>query len=230
MKKVLILADHPDDEVLGCGATIYQHTKNGDQVDVIFFTNGESSRDFTEEKSEIDAIETRNLSALKVSKFLKINQTLFLDFPDNKMDLISTLDVAKIIEREIIKNKYEIIYTHCSSDLNVDHRKICDATFVACRPVMGTSIEMVLTYEVPSSTEWGSLFYDKNFDPNFFRNIEDTREFKLQALKLYESEIRNFPHPRSILAIESLEIIRGSTAGFKYAEAYNLVYYRHTNV
>ena len=230
MKKVLILAAHPDDEVLGCGATIYQHTKNGDQVDVIFFTNGESSRDFTEEKSEIDAIETRNLSALKVSKFLKINQTLFLDFPDNKMDLISTLDVAKIIEREIIKNKYEIIYTHCSSDLNVDHRKICDATFVACRPVMGTSIEMVLTYEVPSSTEWGSLFYDKNFDPNFFRNIEDTREFKLQALKLYESEIRNFPHPRSILAIESLEIIRGSTAGFKYAEAYNLVYYRHTNV
>jgi LmbE family N-acetylglucosaminyl deacetylase len=164
-----------------------------------------------------------------VSKFLKINKTLFLDFSDNKMDLVSTLEIAKIIEREIIKNKYEIIYTHSSSDLNVDHRKICEATFVACRPVMGTSIEMVLTYEVPSSTEWGSLFYDKNFTPNLFRDIEDSKKFKLQALKLYEAEIRNFPHPRSILAIESLEIIRGSTVGFKYAEAYNLVYYRYTN-
>jgi LmbE family N-acetylglucosaminyl deacetylase len=229
MKKVLILAAHPDDEVLGCGGSIVRHIRNGDLVDIIFFTNGESSRSFFTKKSETLAIKKRRSSALKVLKLLKINNFLFLNYKDNQMDLISTLEIAQIIEKQIKKNKYQIIYTHSSLDLNVDHRKINESTLVACRPTYNSSVEKVLMYEIPSSTEWGSFAKNNSFSPNIFTNIEETRAVKLLALKLYGSELRDYPHPRTIVSIEALEVLRGSTVGFKFAEAFHLAYQKYDN-
>ena len=139
------------------------------------------------------------------------------------------LDLVKKIEKIIIKFKPKTIYTHHSGDLNIDHRLINNATITACRPYPGQTVEKVLTFEIPSSTNWAEAQKESTFIPNYYREITKSLKNKIKFLSMYKDEMRRWPHARSIKAVESLAHYRGSTIGVKSAEAFQVVRYIKKN-
>ncbi len=224
MKKVLVVAAHPDDEVLGCGGAMAKHILNGDEVHVVILAEGVTSRDLVRDR---DA-RTPGLSFLAdcarhAHSILKTTSLAMHHFPDNRMDSVDLLDIVKVIENEITRVKPEIVYTHFMGDLNLDHQITCRAVLTACRPAPGRSIRRILCFEVPSSTEWQAPMGQESFHPNFFIEISDVLDQKLLALDAYRSEMRDWPHPRSYKAVEHLARWRGSMVGFDAVESFMLV-------
>ena len=158
--------------------------------------------------------------AKKAVKILGVNDVEFENFPDNEMDLVSNLEVTKKIESVLDRFKPELVFTHSPYDINIDHRMVYNSTLTATRPTQKTKVKTVYSFEVPSSTEW---FFPSQFSPNTFVDIEKELSFKLKSLKAYKNEIRNYPHPRSIEALESIAKKWGTVSGFKAAEAFYLV-------
>ena len=224
---ILIIAAHPDDEVLGMGGTIAKHTSQKDNVTIIYMATGVTARREHEVKNipkkvqEVwqQEIEKLRQDAKKSAKLLNVENVRFYDFPDNEMDGIQLLKVVKVIEKEIGEVKPDRIYTNHYSDLNVDHKVVFNATLTACRP-SGSPVKELLTFEVLSSTEWS---YPYNFNPNYFINVEKYVGEKIEAMKSFASEIRKFPHPRSPENIEHTVRRWGSVSGFKAAEAFELI-------
>jgi N-acetylglucosamine malate deacetylase 1 len=214
-KNVLVVAAHPDDEVLGCGGTIAKHVGHGDNVHVAFMTNGVGSR----HKMSREDIEKRSQSAQKSANTLGILSIKSFDFPDNKMDVIPLLDIVQAIESVIDKFRPEIIYTHHVGDLNIDHQITHNAVMTACRPQPEFCVKEVFTFEVPSSTEWQAPQY-LPFVPNMFIDISEQIEIKKIALKFYGDEMRLPPHSRSIKNILRINAYRGNSMGVSYAEAF----------
>ncbi len=215
--KVLIVAAHSDDEVLGCGGTIAKLTQQGNQVAVIFMTNGVSSRN---EKDELNKIQERKLNSERAAEILGIAQITQCDYPDNCLDTVPLLHVTQSIEEELRKFQPEIVITHFANDLNIDHSTVARATLTATRPLAGLSVKKVLGFEVNSSTEWA--FDAPHFKPNYFVNISETFSLKIDAMRAYERELRESPHPRSIEGIETLALLRGNSSGYQYAEAFKI--------
>ena len=224
---ILIIAAHPDDEVLGMGGTIAKHTSQKDNVTIIYMATGVTARREHEVKNipkkvqEVwqQEIEKLRQDAKKSAKLLNVENVRFYDFPDNEMDGIQLLKVVKVIEKEIGKVKPDRIYTNHYSDLNVDHKVVFNATLTACRP-SGSPVKELLTFEVLSSTEWS---YPYNFNPNYFINIEKYLEKKIKAMELFTSEIRKFPHPRSSENIKHVASRWGTVSGFNAAEAFEII-------
>ena len=220
---ILVIAAHPDDEVLGCGATIAKHSQQGDQINVLILAEGSTSRDIIRDREKHQTeLSSLSQAAYKASKILGVNSIELLDFPDNRLDSCDLLDIVKIIEKAIHKYKPEVIYTHHYGDVNIDHQLINKAVITATRTIPNQDIKTVLCFEIPSSTEWQFSDPSLTFKPNWFVNISDTLNLKLQALKAYKSEMRPYPHPRSIRAVEYLARWRGSTIGVESAEAFVL--------
>ena len=219
-KNVLVIAAHADDETLGCGGTIQKFKKLGCQVYVMIFTDGVSSR----KKKISKEINNRSNQIKKVSKLLNFKIFKQYDLPDNELDKISNLELVKKIEAAIIKINPEIILTHSNKDLNIDHQKISNATITACRPLPKSKIKQLLFFEIPSSTEWNFNSNKINFNPNKFYDITDFIDKKLDAIKIYKSEIRQYPHPRSLDGIRTLSKFRGQCIGVNYAEAFEVGY------
>ena len=205
--KVLVVCAHPDDEILGPGATIAKHVQSGDTVNVLLLSRGGLSRDGT----DLSLIQKVHQSTVKASKLLGYNVN-WENFPDQEFDTVSILSIAKAIEREIDRTNPDIMYCHSNVDRNLDHRIAYDASMVATR----ISIKNIYCFEVPSSTEWG----DRPFNANYFVDITDTFDLKLQAILLYTSEVREPPHPRSNQYIEGLARVRGGQIGVEYAESF----------
>jgi len=223
MKKILVFAAHPDDELLGCGATLLKYKKKGFKVKTFFFGDGESSRDI-DKKKIIKSIIKREKQAESVSKKGKFEKPTFKRFPDNKLDTVPLLDIVKFIEKQIRDNKPEIIFTHFENDLNIDHQIIYRAVITASRPLSKTFVKKIYSFEIPSSTDFSlSRKSKKIFNPNFFVEVEKTIKKKLNLLKIYKDEIKKWPHPRSLKSIKNLSMYRGSQIGKKYAEAFILV-------
>ncbi|MFH1644459.1 MAG: PIG-L family deacetylase [bacterium] len=221
--KVLVVTAHPDDEVLGCGGTIAKHHKNGDEVTVIILAEGLTSRDDKRNRdAKIKELSLLKKQSIEANKILGVNDLQFFDFPDNRMDSVDLLDVVKAIENCINKFKPNIVYTHHSGDVNIDHRIIHDAVVVACRPIPDHTVKTLLFFEVASSSEWQPNNSYPNFIPNWFVDISQTLDLKLKALKKYKSEMRKFPHPRSIKALECLANWRGASVGVDAAESFIL--------
>ena len=220
---VAVIAAHPDDEVLGCGGTIARMVKEGRSVHVLLMADGESSRAGVD-NSKIDPsrVASRNDAAERACKILGCTSVTLLCLPDNRLDHIDLLDVVKLIEDFIKKCKPATILTHHSGDVNIDHRVVHEAVVVASRPQPGFFVKELLFFEVPSSTEWRPLGSGEMFNPNWFCDISDTLEIKMNALQVYQEELREFPHPRSIKAIEALANWRGACVGFEAAEAFIL--------
>jgi len=214
MSNVLVVAAHADDESLGCGGAIARHVSKGDSVTVMFMTDGVSSRD-----TNSDYITLRESASSQAMAILGVSDIRQSNFPDNKMDSITLLDVVKDIEVVINDIKPEIVYTHFAHDLNVDHRVTHSAVMTACRPQSWSSIKKILSFEVLSSTEWNSPTAIQ-FIPNYFVDISDFWEQKLAALKCYSEEMRVFPHSRSYECVEALAVLRGATNGLFKAEAF----------
>jgi len=219
---ILVVAAHPDDEVLGCGGTLSRLAREGKQVDVMLMTNGESARFDAQAKDDQELCIARNTAAKKASNILGVKSLETYDFPDNRMDGVDLLDVIKIIELNIKKCKPSLVITHHSGDVNIDHRIVNSAVMAATRPQPGHVVKELWFYEVPSSTEWNAPGGQSFFRPSLYVDITDTLVCKLEALQAYESELRNYPHPRSLKAIESLAAWRGATVGVQAAEAFVL--------
>lgn len=214
-KKILIVAAHPDDEVLGCGGTLIKLKKNN-KIKILFMTDGVSSRG-----KRIKEIIQRKKNCLDLMKYLKLPKPLFFNFPDNQMDKVPLLKIVKKIEKILKSFKPEIIFTHYYNCLNVDHQITFKALNTAARPVGKQSIKKILCFEIPSSSEW--ILGNKSFKPNYYINITGQIEDKIKSLKFYENEIRKFPHSRSIEGVRSIAKFRGLSCGLKYAEGFLLV-------
>lgn len=217
-KSILVVASHPDDEVLGCGGTIAKHVAEGHRVTVVFMTNGESSRSEADNQKNIS---TRNQDCKKALSILGVKDYMNFDFPDNMMDQVPLLEVVKSIEDTIQKFRPSIIYTHFSDDLNIDHRITHEAVLTACRPQSWSPVKSIFLFEVLSATEWNSNSKNK-FNPNKFIDISNYWPTKHSALNAYRKELRPFPHSRNIKTIKALAVYRGATVGFKKAEAFQV--------
>jgi len=215
--RVLVIAAHPDDEVLGCGGTIARHKKAGAKVEVCFMTNGVGARKTSKSKD----VQQRKFAALKAQKILGVSTIYFNDFPDNEMDKLSLMDIIICIEKIINKVKPSIIYTHYHGDLNIDHQITHLATLSACRPQPKCPVKQIFGFEVASSTGW-TFNPQTNFHPNRYVDISETLKVKIKALKAYHLEMRAAPHARSYSNIKNLARFRGGTVGISFAEAFTI--------
>lgn len=220
---ILVIAAHPDDEVLGCGGTIAYHIAQGDKVHVVILAEGITARDQSRNRQEHNQELSQLAQAAEhAHQILRTTTLQLLDLPDNRLDSLDRLDVVKHVEHYVKYYQPSVVYTHHSSDVNVDHRRVHEAVITACRPQPGFCVTQLLFFEVASSTEWQPPQSGHYFAPNYFVNISDTLSLKLQALDAYASEMRQFPHPRSLKAIEHLAHWRGACVGVEAAEAFVL--------
>jgi LmbE family N-acetylglucosaminyl deacetylase len=220
-KSILIVAAHPDDEVLGCGGTMAKLAQQGATIHVAFLADGVSSRDGypTAQQAELTS---RRTAAQKACDILGVKSVSFGDFPDNRMDTIALLDIIKPIEALVAKFQVDMVFTHHAGDVNIDHRRIHEAVSAACRPQLGHPVKTLLSFEVSSSTEWQLSGSAPAFAPNWFVDISETLDRKLAALEAYAAELRPWPHPRSRQGVEHLARWRGATVGVDAAEAFIL--------
>lgn len=222
--KVLVVAAHPDDEVLGCGGTIAKHTANGDDVSILIIGDGVTAR-YPEDELDgdvaINQVNEIKKHCVDASKVLGVNDVSVLGNHCCRFDRIPLLDIIKSIEEKINEVHPDIIYTHSPHDVNNDHGIVFKAILSATRPIHSSfCVKTVLTFEVLSSTEWN---FHAQFKPNVYEDISSTMSQKVRAMGAYKSEVREFPHPRSIEAIKNLAAKRGSEVGLKCAECFELI-------
>ncbi len=222
MKNVLVFAAHPDDELLGVGATVCRLAREGACVRAVILAEGLTSRG--NKRSDIDAAELKELqkdarAAAKVVGYTSID---FCGLPDNRMDGVELLEIVKIVCAYVEKYNPDTIFTHHHGDLNIDHRKTCEAVLTACRPVNGRQVQRIYAFETPSSTEW-NYGGPEAFTPNVFFDVTETLEKKIAGMACYRTESAAYPHPRSPEALRALGRYRGSGAGFEMAEGFELL-------
>jgi LmbE family N-acetylglucosaminyl deacetylase len=205
---ILVVAAHPDDEVLGCGATIAALAEQGHRIGVAILGHNER---------------VSHNDILNAHQILGIQAMWNCDYPCRKFDDYALLTIVQDLEAVIVHFAPQVIYTHFAGDLNIDHPITLKAVLTAARP-MGGSVKKVYSFEVPSSTEWAFGQYN-TFKPNvFFEISSENLQKKVAAMKAYTTEIRSEPHPRSELGIIGLAGMRGRTVGVNYAEAFQLIW------
>lgn len=221
--KTLVIAAHPDDEVLGCGATIAKYAAKGADVRILILSEGATARDSTRDRQKhAKELRALNLAAQKAAKILGATSVTLLGFPDNRLDGTDLLDVVKSIETVTSSFKPDTVFTHAKGDVNVDHRITHEAVLTACRATPGQSVRELFFFETPSSTEWRPPCDGETFAPNWFEDVSKTLSLKLKALNVYAAEMRPWPHPRSLRAVEALARWRGASNGVAAAEAFVL--------
>ena len=218
MKNIMVIAAHPDDEILGCGGTLYKYSKKS-KINLVFLSDGESSRKIKNIKKKID---NRKKCALKVGRLLGANHVIFGDFPDNRLDNSPSIEITQFIEKYINKIKPDTILTHHYNDLNLDHQVVSNSVITACRPLKSSSVNLILFFEILSSTEWQINDSKNLFNPNWFEDISKEINFKLKLLKIYKDELRTYPHSRSVKGVNALAKYRGVSSGYKFAEGFVL--------
>jgi LmbE family N-acetylglucosaminyl deacetylase len=219
----LIIAAHPDDEVLGCGGTIARLAQEGHNVTIVIVGEGITSRKDLTENEKSSLLQKLHKQTRSVGEFLGAKDVRLLEYPDNRLDTVPLLDIIHSLEEIIEEVQPEIVYTQHGGDLNIDHNKVFRAVLTATRPIEGCPVKTVLAYEVGSSTEWAFQKFAPVFRPTSFVDISTTLEKKVTAMEMYESEKRAFPHPRSTKAIEAKACTYGSTAGLHAAEAFECI-------
>ena len=213
-KAVLIIAPHPDDEVLGCGGIMKKLSLEKDDVYVLIMSRGKIGI-YSDEKIQNVRQEARNAHQL-----LGVKETRFLDFPAPELDIISISELSRAISQTLSDIKPNTLYLPHRGDIHADHKAVFNAGLVAARPVGDYSIRKIFAYETLSETEWAPPYSDDAFVPDTFINIADTFQTKIDAMKCFKSQLREFPNPRSLKTIEALACYRGSTVGFTHAEAF----------
>ena len=224
MSRVLVVAAHPDDEVLGCGGTIARHADAGYQVQILIVAEGSTSRQQERDRAQVrDEFSALAQAAQTAGSILDAAGVDLLDLPDNRLDSLDRLDLIKSIEECVKRYQPDCVYVHHAGDVNVDHRRLHEAVVTACRPTPGHVVKRLLSFEVASSTEWQVPGFAPAFHPNWFVDISDQWDRKREALVAYSSEMRDWPHARSLEALEHLAHWRGSQVGVDAAEAFCLL-------
>jgi LmbE family N-acetylglucosaminyl deacetylase len=214
---ILVIATHPDDEVLGCGGTIARHASRGDRVDVLVVTRGAPDLYSDEQVGRL----RKELEAAHA--ILGVSAVHFLDFPAPRLDLVPAHELADSIGAQLAAIRPATVYIPHRVDLHSDHRCVFGAALVAARPIDSPVVRRLLSYETLSETEWAAPVAEDAFLPSVFIDIGAYLEQKQQALAAYRSQLKEFPHPRSLQAVECLARLRGSTAGVPAAEAFQLI-------
>ena len=224
MNTILVIAAHPDDEVLGCGGTIARLTSEGNCVYTLILGEGVTSRDRKRDlaKRENEIVELKK-KAEDANKILGVKKVYTYDFPDNRFDTVPLLDIIKTIEKIKEDIDPDIVFTHHYGDLNIDHQITFKAVMTAFRPAIDESVKEIYSFEIPSSTEWNAPSSLTYFMPDYFVNINESLETKINALKEYETELRGFPHPRSLEAVELNAKQWGVKMGIESAEAFKTI-------
>ncbi len=217
----LVVVAHPDDEVLGAGATIYRLSKQGHMIAVAVMSGNASAR--------ANRSDTLAEDAAKAMSMIGVEKVYHADFPNIKMNVSPHLDVVQFIEKCIIDWQAEAIITHHPADVNVDHQETARAVVAACRLFQRTEgvpkLREFLYMEVPSSTEWSLNTAENRFQPNTWFEIgQEGMNVKLKALEAYAGVMRPYPHPRSAEAMTGLAAYRGAQAGCNYAESFECVF------
>jgi len=218
-ERVLIVAAHPDDETLGMGGSIHRFSQIGCVVRVVFMSDGVSSRDINRE-----SLEGRQKAALEALEGLGVSDIHFSKNPDNQLDTLPLLEIAKQVELHVSEFKPTVVFTHFPLDLNIDHKLVSEATQVACRPKVSTSVTALIFFEVPSSTDW--RFGVDQFAPNYFIDTAQSWESKKKALSAYSVEMNKYPDARSEENLHNLSKVRGSFIGISAAEAFQIAFIR----
>jgi len=222
MTNILVIAAHPDDEVLGCGGTIGKLSQ-ANSVQISILGEGATSRIAQPSQADPNSVGNLQTDARNAANLLGVKTVKFEGLPDNRFDKLALLEVVKRVERLIEETAPETIYTHHPGDLNIDHQITFRAVLTATRPMVGCQVREIYAFEVPSSSEWSFQRVGPAFQPNVFEDISSTIEQKISAMECYQSEIRPFPHPRSSEALLAIAKRWGSVVGLEYAEAFELI-------
>lgn len=223
MNTVLVVAAHPDDEILGAGGTVARRSAEGDNVYALILGEGQTSRWESREQAEQTVVDKLHKNTMEAAEIIGYSNVFFEDLPDNRFDSVDLLDIVKKVEQYIAKIRPDVLYTHHHGDLNIDHRLTCEAVLTAARPVGLYTVKEIYEFETLSSTEWNFGNREMSFYPNVFVDIEGYLQQKLDAMKKYESELCGFPHPRSLEMLEVIAKKWGSTVGRTNAEAFEMV-------
>ena len=213
---ILVIAAHPDDEVLGCGGSIARWVREGHCVSVLFFTDGVGSRGKSSTAAKI-----RRKATQAAANILGFTIAGFASFPDNQLDTVPLLKIVQAIERVKSKLQPERVYTHFWGDLNIDHRRVFEAVLTAFRPQPGETCRSICAFEVASASEWGSPA--AAYRPTTYTEItEDDVERAIRAYEAYAHEVRPDPHSRSVPAFRARRLVRGRECGVAWAEGFVL--------
>ena len=222
-RNILTVAAHPDDEVLLAGAAMARHVAAGDAVHVLLLAEGSTSRAGTRAEADLTEVDVLKQAAQAAAEALGVSSVRFGGLPDNRMDGVELLDIVKLVEAEVDRVAPEIIYTHHPYDLNVDHRLTTEAVLTACRPLPGSPVREILAGEVLSATGWGPARPERSFCPTLYVDVAAQLAAKEKALEAYASEMRPFPHARSVEAVTAQARLRGAQVGLEAAEAFEVL-------
>lgn len=220
---ILVLAAHPDDEVLGCGGTVARLVNEGAEAYAVILGEGITSRSgisAATAKKELTALHKKTRESARI---IGITETCCHNLPDNRFDTVALLDIVKIIENEIDRVRPDIIFTHHGGDLNIDHAQVFRAVLTATRPMRGTPVREIFSFSIPSSTDWAFCHFSPHWKPDTFFDISETLETKIRALEAYDSEMRGSPHPRSYDNVRNTAYECGAVTGTQAAEAFELI-------
>lgn len=225
-KKIMIVVAHPDDELLGLGATLHKLIHEYQvQTHVVILGEGITSRsderDVEKWQKEL-ATHRENIKSAQQS--IGYHSHSIFDFPDNRFDTVALLDIIKVIEKEKESFQPEVIFTHHGGDVNIDHQRTFEAVITACRPLSHENVKTIITFETPSGTEWRAPTDPRHFLPNVFFSVsQDNLDAKIKGMESYEFERRAYPHPRSPEALKIQAQRWGVVIGTPFAEAFCLV-------
>lgn len=219
---VLVIVAHPDDEILGCGGTMAKLAAAGHDVYIAILGEGATSRYDTRQEADPNLVVNLRANSREAGKIVGARDVMTYELPDNRFDSVNLLDIVKIIEDLVNRVSPQVVYTHHSGDLNIDHGIVNRAVLTATRPTEGHAVREVYTFSIASSTEWAFHTFAP-FHPNVFVDVGETLNLKIRAMETYASEARPFPHPRSPEALMALARLWGSAVGFSAAEAFHAV-------
>lgn len=222
-KTLLVVAAHPDDEVLGCGGTVARLIKQGWTAYALILGEGITSRTtpaiLAADKPE-ESLSSLRENTLSACKILGLTDVFFCDYPDNCFDTVPLLQITKSVEKYVKQIKPYLLFTHSIHDLNIDHQRTHQAVLTATRPLSDVPVREIYAFETLSSTEWN---YPVQFRPDTFVNIKTTLEQKLAAMAAYTGELREYPHPRSLKGLQQNAEVWGMKTGGGCVEAFETV-------
>jgi LmbE family N-acetylglucosaminyl deacetylase len=225
-KKIMVVAAHPDDELLGLGASMHRLIAEYQvEVHVVILGEGITSRS----EARDPMLWEKELSLHKVNiheakDAIGYHSVSIHDFPDNRFDTVALLDIIKVVENEKAAFKPDVIFTHHGGDVNIDHQRTFEAVITSCRPMQDESVKTIITFETPSGTEWRASSDPRYFIPNMFVSVSiENLEAKIKAMESYEFEKRSYPHPRSPEALKLQAQRWGVTVGHEFAEAFTII-------
>ena len=222
----MIIAAHPDDELLGLGASMHKLIKE-EKVTTHVVILGEGITSRSDERDAIrwkDVLEKHHQNMYAAARIIGYHSVKSYDFSDNRFDSHALLDVVKVVEHEKEYFRPDIIFTHHGGDLNIDHQLTFQAVMTATRPMIEECVKAVITFETSSATEWQATCDPRTFTPNLYMEVsEEDLQAKIDAMAAYQFETREFPHPRSSEALRIMAQYRGYTVGKRLAEAFQIV-------